>query len=126
MPLQEEAFHPYEPADSTTPGEGYRLLPVPAVLPHDLQVGQPLARWFSHPYNAWYVGKVIEINRRRTVSENVSAQFIDPESGIETWGSFVAERETYGASKLWVLLEPIPVDASDAESPEPPSDSDDS
>jgi len=48
------------------------VLPCPARLPHDLQVGQKLARWFGEGYNKWYVGKITEVNRRRTKQENVS------------------------------------------------------
>ena len=33
-------------------------------LPHDIEPGQKLARWFGSPYNAWFVGKVDHINKR--------------------------------------------------------------
>ena len=42
--------------------------------------------------------------RRRTKTENVSATFISPEEG-ETLGHFVADAETYGINKLWVLAD---------------------
>ena len=88
----------------------------PSKLPHDIELGQKLARWFGPPYNAWFVGKVEEINKRRTKSENVSVAFNDETYG-ETRGMFVAEAETYGADKLWCLLKPIPVelDSDDSE-----------
>ena len=54
---QEEAaaFVTFEPVDFSTLGEGFNVLPCPARLPHDLQVGQKLARWFGEGYNNWYV-----------------------------------------------------------------------
>ena len=65
---QEEAaaFTAFEPVDFTTPMEGYNVLPCPEKLPHDLNTGQKLARWFGPPYNKWYVGTITEVNRRRT------------------------------------------------------------
>ena len=110
------ALVPFEPDDYTTPGEGYRVLPCPAKLPHDLQVGGKLAQWFAHPYNAWHVGTIHEVNKRRTKTENVSVRFISEEEG-ETRGTFVADAETYGVDKLWVALEPIPVEVGSS-SPE--------
>ena len=88
-------------------------------LPHDLEVGQKLARWFGPgPYNAWYVGNIWEVNRRRTKSENVSVEFNDDTYG-ETRGMFVAAAETYGTDKLWVVLKPIPIELDS--SPSSPS-----
>ena len=51
----DRALIPFEPDDHSTPGEGLRILPCPSRLPHDLQVGGKLARWFTYPYNAWHV-----------------------------------------------------------------------
>ena len=69
-----------------------------------LEPGQLLARWFGPPYNnMWYMGKIDEVNRRRTKSENVSVAFNDTTHG-ETRGMFIADAESYGAEKLWVLL----------------------
>ena len=93
----------------STPGTGFEVLSCPAKLPHDLAVGQKLARWFGPPYNAWYVGSVAEVNNRRKKSENVSVAFKDDMYG-ETVGKFVAEANTYGADKQWVLLAPISID----------------
>ena len=45
-------------------------------------------------------GKIAEVNRRRTKSENVSAEFMSAEEG-ETRGMFIADAETYGADRLW-------------------------
>eukprot|EP00966_Prymnesium_polylepis_P333320 7388792-Prymnesium_polylepis.1 len=106
---EEAAFQPFEPDDFFTPGTGLEVLPCPAKLPHDLELGGKLARWFGPPYNAWYVGKIAEVNKRRTKSENVSVEFNDETYG-ETRGTFVAEPDTYGADKLWVLLIPIELD----------------
>jgi hypothetical protein len=72
---EEAAFQPFEPDDFFTPGTGLEVLPCPAKLPHDLELGGKLARWFGPPYNAWYVGKIAEVNKRRTKSENVSVEF---------------------------------------------------
>ena len=93
-------------------------LPCPAKLPHDLEVSQKLARWFGPPYNAWYVGNIAEVNKRRTKSENVSVEFDDDTYG-ETRGMFVAAAETYGTDKLWVVLKPIPIELDS--SPSSPS-----
>ena len=41
----------------------------------------PQSQWFGPPYNAWYVGKIVELNRRRTRSENVSVEITNAEEG---------------------------------------------
>ena len=65
-----------------------------------------------------------EVNKRRTKSENVSVAFVSPEEG-ETRGLFVADAETYGADKLWVVVEVIPIDVDDDDGSSPhDSDSD--
>ena len=38
------ALVPFEPDDHSTPGEGLRILPCPAKLPHDLEVGKKVVR----------------------------------------------------------------------------------
>ena len=48
-------------------------------------------------------------NKRRTKMENVSVEFKDDTYGV-TRGTFVAEADTYGADKFWVVLKPIPID----------------
>ena len=106
---EEAAFQPFEPDDFTTPGTGFEVLPCPTKLPHDLEVSQKLARWFGPPYNSWYVGNIAEINKRRTKMENVSVEFKDDTFGV-TRSTFVAEADTYGADKLWVVLKPIPIE----------------
>ena len=80
-----------------------------------------MAQWFGPPYNAWYVGKIVEINKRRTKSENVSAAFNDETYG-ETRGMIIADPDTYGADKLWCMLKPIPIELNDDddESSQPP------
>ena len=52
------------------------------------------------------MGNVVEINKRRIKSENVCVDFKDGR------GMFVADAETYGADKLWVVLKPIPYRSS--------------
>ena len=103
------AFAPFELEDFCGPGEGFNVLPCPSRLPHDLEVAQKIARWFGPPYNKWYVGNITEVNKRRTKSENISAEFEHEEDGT-TWGHFNASAEDYGADKLWVVLEPIALD----------------
>ena len=66
------------------------------------------------PYNAWFVGNVIEVNKKRTETENVCIEMYEQTYG-ETRGMFVADAESYGAHKLWCLLKPIPVDLDDEE-----------
>ena len=89
------------------------MLPCPARLPHDLEVGQKLARWFGEGYNS--VGTSArspsKVNRRRTKQENVSdgVEFEDEQYGT-TWGHFLASADDYGADRLWVVLEPIPIE----------------
>ena len=57
-----------------------------------------------------YVGKITEVNRRRrTKQENVSVEFEDEQFGT-TWGHFLASADDYGADRLWVVLEPIPIE----------------
>ena len=56
--------------------------------------------------------KIDEVNRRRTKSENVSVAFNDTTHG-ETRRHvyhFIADAESYGAEKLWVLLKGIPIE----------------
>ena len=50
-----------------------------------------------------------EVNRRRTKQENVSVEFEDEQFGT-TWGHFLASADDYGADRLWVVLEPIPIE----------------
>ena len=64
--------------------------------------------------------KTVELNRRRTKSENVSVEITSPQEGT-TRGLMVADPNTYGAAKLWCILQPIPVEV-DSEFSEPPSD----
>ena len=112
-----------EPQDFSTPGEGFNVLPCPARLPHDLQVGQKLARWFGEGYNKWYVGKITEVNRRRTKQENVSVVWSLRKriTAATTWGHFLASADDYGADRLWVVLEPIPILLDTESSSAPPS-----
>ena len=72
---------------------------------------------------AWHIGKIVEVNRRRTKSENVSAIFNNPTEG-ETRGVLVADPSTYGAEKLWVLVRQVPVEISeDSDSSDTPQPS---
>ena len=78
-------------------------------------------------YYAWHIGKIVEVNRRRTKSENVSAIFNNPTEG-ETRGVLVADPSTYGAEKLWVLVRQVPVEISEdsdsRDTPQPSSSED--
>ena len=60
--------------------------------------------------------------KRRTKSENVSVEFKDETDG-ETRGMFVAEADTYGADKLWVVLKPIPIELDEEGSSDSPAPS---
>ena len=71
-----------------------------------------MAQWFGPPYNAWHVGKIVEINRRRSKSENVAVQFSNETEG-ETQSLMIADANTYGADRLWVVLRPLPIEVSD-------------
>ena len=119
------ALVPFEPDDYSTPGEGITVLPCPTKLPHDLEVGTKLACWFPHPYNSWFVGTILEINRWRTKTDNVLVQFISPDDG-ETTGILIADAETYGVDKLWVVLyRTIPIDVDAECSGSSPTEDDD-
>ena len=87
------------------------MMPCPTKLPHDIELG--VSEWRSgsgrRSTRGTNVGKVVEVNKRRTKSENVSVEFVDQTYG-ETRGAIVATAETYGADKLWVVLKPIPID----------------
>ena len=60
------------------------------------------------------MGKITEVNKRRTKQENVSVEFVDEEYGT-TWGHFLASADDYGANKLWVVLEAIPIELDNDE-----------
>ena len=60
-------------------------------------------------HNSWYVGEIKQVNKRRTKTENVAAEFVDEVYGT-TWGHFIADPETYGLDKEWVLLEVVPIE----------------
>ena len=74
------------------------VLPCPARVPGDLHIGQKIACWFGPPFSQWYVGKITDVNRRRTKSDNVEAHF---EGGS---GRLVCEAAEYGTDKAWVLV----------------------
>ena len=78
--------------DESNPGEGYEVMSCPLRLPHDLEEGQKIARWFGPPYNEWFIGKVMEINKKRTKSENVTVEYTDKRWG-KTWSNFLADKE---------------------------------
>ena len=113
---------PFSVDEFQTPEDTLAVLPCPAKLPHDIEVGSRVARWFGHPFHEWHVGTVVEVNRRRRVSENVTARFVSPEEG-ETHGMFVADADTYGVDRLWVAVRPVPV-RSPGHSPPLDSDED--
>ena len=85
-----------------------------------------MAMWFGAPYNKWYVGKINKVDRRRTKTENVIAEFNDEEYG-KTLGHVVVDKDTYGADKKWCILKGIPIaldDDSDSDSGSPPPEPD--
>ena len=89
--------------DATTLGSKFKVAHCPSKLPHDVEKGCLIAQWFCNPYHAWYVGTVLEVNKARTVSENITAEFHDETYGT-TVSHLVADKDTYGCDKLWVLL----------------------
>ena len=114
LQAERAAFEPFVPNGFVTLGEGFEVLPCPARLPQDLEVGQKVARWFGSPYNAWYTGKIEQVNKRKTIQDNVTAEFTDETHGT-TWGHWVASADTYGADRKWVLLKPVPIELDDEE-----------
>ena len=86
---QEEAaaFKPFDVADFETPDNAWEVQPSPARLPHDLEPGSEneqhfkVPLWFGPPSNAWYVGTVMQVNKRRKKSENVATEFHDEKEG---------------------------------------------
>ena len=70
-----------------------RECPVICTLARRLLAGLAL-----HSVKQWYVGKITDVNRRRTTSDNVEAHF---EGGS---GQLVCEAAEYGADKAWVLV----------------------
>ena len=63
------------------------------------------------PLRAGFV-KIVEINRRRSKSENVAVQFSNETEG-ETQSLMIADANTYGADRLWVVLRPLPIEVDD-------------
>ena len=55
----------------------------------------------------------MQVNKRRTKTDNVTAEFVDPEDGKVTWGHFLADEDTYGANGAWLLLKPIGINVDD-------------
>ena len=53
--------------------------------------------------------KITRLDKRCTKTDNVHAEFNDEEFG-KTEGHLLADKETYGADKLWCILKGIPVD----------------
>ena len=47
LQAERAAFEPFVPNGFVTLGEGFEVLPCPARLPQDLEVGQKVARWFG-------------------------------------------------------------------------------
>ena len=79
---------------------------MPPLLPVTLLIGSP--------YNTWYTGKIEQVNKRKTIQDNVTAEFTDETHGT-TWGHWVASADTYGADRKWVLLKPVPIELDDEE-----------
>ena len=85
-------------------------------MPGDLTIDLKVAFWFGVPYNKWFVGTITSVNRRRTKTENVEAEF---EGGP---GQLVCTAETYGIDKAWVLVrEQIDLEGSSRPSSPDPS-----
>ena len=111
------AFEPFEPDNFKGEGESFEVLPCPTRVPHDLELGRKVALWFGEGYNAWYMGKIELVNKRRTKQDNVTAEFCDETYG-KTWGHWCASMDNYGADHKWVLLKPILIELDDEEEPD--------
>ena len=106
-------------------GEGYTIEPCPRKVPKDLEVGMRIALWrVRRPLLSWFVGTIKELNKRRTVQENVTVAFEDEKYG-STDGHFVAKKDTYGANQKWCLLKPIPIELDDDDEDDDDEDDDD-
>jgi hypothetical protein len=53
---------------------------------------------FLSDYKKWFVGKVLEVYQRRTVTENFKIEFDDGEAYVRL------DADSYGKSNNWVLL----------------------
>ena len=67
------------------------------------------------PFSRWHVGKIMQVNKRRIVSENVTASFYAAKEGATIASCFIATAEEYGlaAEKKWAMLKDIPMVLSD-------------
>ena len=57
----------------------------------------------------WYTGKISRSTSGARSRTNVTAEFCDPKDS-KTWGHWIADANTYGTDRLWVLIKPIPID----------------
>ena len=110
----EEARHVPFDLDLTDDAGAYEVATCPAKLPHDMTKGMRVAQWFGEPYNEWYIGTVLMVNKAKTVTDNVTAEFQDETYGT-TWGHFVAHADTYWCDRNWVLLTPRSTDSDTEE-----------
>ena len=76
-------------------------------------------------YNAWFVGKIAEVNQRRTTIRERLCRIQLAWGGCHTRGVFISDADSYGPDRLWVLVEIKPIDVDSGSSSSPPRDSDD-
>jgi hypothetical protein len=77
----------------------YRTLPATFRVPKDVPEGVRCAVYFGAPDNGWYEGKIKQVNKRKTQSENITCEFADGNANI------YATIDNYGPDKLWVILD---------------------
>lgn len=90
----------------------HTVMPCPANILEDVKPGTPIVAWFGDGFDAWYVGTITRVDRRR--KEKFVAEF-------DGGGAYLnLTMETYGVTggKQWAVLarqapDPIIVDASD-------------
>lgn len=100
------------PAEEWAGAAAALLRPCPTNVPQDLKEGDRIVVWFAAPYHKWFVGKILRVDRRRTLL--VVAEFDDGESGLSL------DEEMYGVTggNMWALLHanspPLPATAAAA------------
>ena len=78
--------------------KGWVVAPKPKRVPQDLKEGSRVALYYGDPYNEWWFGTLVTVNRRKTSSDNVQVRF-----QTEVYNQLL-EPECYGRDFCWLLL----------------------
>ena len=78
--------------------KGWVVAPCPKKVPTDLKEGARVALYYDDPYNEWWFGTLVTVNRRKTSTNNVEVRF-----KTEVYSQLL-EAECYGPNLCWVLL----------------------